>query len=384
MAFTCKRPAASLDGHASHPGAMCRKRRRVVVGTTYDYDQESRLGAGKFGAVVKARCRATGQLVAIKSLHDPADPHEVLREARFLEACGGHPHIVGFRGVTLDYVTDELCLVMDYVEGKSLKVLLSERGGGLPEATVCTFMWQLLTAAKKMHRCHIVHRDINPANILIGGDEAGGFVKICDFGVAMPMSGAPPYEEEVGMGEYRAPEMLLGKEDYDALVDTWSLGCVMAEMLSGKRIFRAAEFIYLFQRIFEVVGVPDDTTWPGFTSLPHAAPPPLVPGQQSTLRDLFPEETLSAEGFKVLNGLLTCNPDKRLTAATALKLPWFATAAANAHPSAPTAAAKIDRMAVSIKEDVVEFAPLMPPRKRVTAKKTLIRKKAPLIAPLAT
>ncbi|XBI63761.1 hypothetical protein VPH35_044110 [Triticum aestivum] len=374
MAFTCKRPTASLDGHAGQPGAMCRKRRRVVV--------ESRLGAGKFGAVVKARCRAVvkarcraiGQLVAIKSLHDPVDPHEVLGEARFLEACGGQPHIVGFRGVTLDYVTDELCLVMDYVEGKSLKVLLSERGGGLPEATVCTFMWQLLTAAKKMHRCHIVHRDINPANILVGGDEAGGFVKICDFGVAMSMSEAPPYEEEVGMGEYRAPEMLLGKEDYDALVDTWSLGRVMAEMLSGKRIFRAAEFISLFQRIYEVVGVPDDTTWPGFTSLPHAAPPPLVPGQKSTLRDLFPEETLSTEGFKVLNGLLTCNPDKRLKAATALKLPWFATAAANAHPSAPTAAAKIDTMAVSIKEEV----------KRVTAKKMLIRKKAPLIAPLAT
>ncbi|KAF7108436.1 hypothetical protein CFC21_108917 [Triticum aestivum] len=224
MAFTCKRPAASLDGHASRPGAMCRKRRRVI-GTTYDYDQESCLSRGKFGAVVKARCRATGQLVAIKSLHDPADPREVLREARFLEACGGHPHIVGFCGVTLDYVTDELCLVMDYVEGKSLKVLLSERSGGLPEATVCTFMWQLLTAAKKMHGCHIVHCDINPANILVGGEGAGrGFVKICDLGVAMSMSEAPPYEEEAGMGEYRAPEMLLGKEDYDALVDTWSLG----------------------------------------------------------------------------------------------------------------------------------------------------------------
>uniref|UniRef100_M8BPN1 Putative cyclin-dependent kinase F-2 n=1 Tax=Aegilops tauschii TaxID=37682 RepID=M8BPN1_AEGTA len=158
----------------------------------------------------------------------------------------------------------------------------------------------------------------------------------------------------------------------------------MAEILSGERILRADEFISLFQRIFQVVGMPDDTTWPGFTSLPHAAPPPLVPGQQSTLRDLFPEETLSAEGFEVLNGLLTCNPDKRLTAAAALKLPWFATAAANVHPAAPpAAAAKLDTTAVSIKEEVVEFVPLMPPRKRVTAMKTLIRKKAPLIVPPA-
>ncbi|KAM0853851.1 hypothetical protein ACQ4PT_050797 [Festuca glaucescens] len=130
---TCKRPAA-----VDRPGATtCRKRRRVV-GTTADYDTESRLGEGMYGVVVKARHRATGQAVAIKSLcnpfneHEPADARELLREARFLEG--------------------------------------------------------------RMHGCHVVHRDLKPANIIVVGEEEGGILKICDFGVALSLSEAPPYE----------------------------------------------------------------------------------------------------------------------------------------------------------------------------------------------
>ncbi|KAM3348078.1 hypothetical protein ACQJBY_021782 [Aegilops geniculata] len=370
MAAT-KRPAAAVDGHANRSGATCVKRKRI--GTTGDYDQESCLGEGMFGVVDKRRHRATGQVVAIKSFRDPgkkdepADAQEVLREARFLEACGGHPHIVGFRGVVRDYVTNELCLVMEYVQGKSLHCLLRERRGGLPEATVRDYMWQLLTAATEMHRRHVVHRDIKPANIIVG--EGEGTLKLCDFGVALSMSEAPPYRQ-AGTGKYRAPEMLLGKRDYDALVDTWSLGCVMAETINGERLFDEDNSTRLLRRIFEVVGMQDDTTWPGFTSLPFADAVSQVPTvQRSTLRELFPEETLSKEGFEVLSGLLACNPDKRLTAAAALKLPWFATIAADAHhlPSPPAAATT----AVSVKVEEVEVAPTALRRKKVTAKKYL-------------
>ncbi|KAM3316063.1 hypothetical protein ACQJBY_034290 [Aegilops geniculata] len=373
MAAT-KRSAAAVDGHANRPGATCVKRRRI--GTTGDYDHESCLGEGMFGVVHKRRHRATGQVVAIKSFRDPgkkdepADAQEVLREARFLEACGGHPHIVGFRGVVRDYVTNELCLVMEYVQGKSLHCLLRERRGGLPEATVRDLMWQLLTAATEMHQRHVVHRDIKPANIIVR--EGEGVVKLCDFGVALSMSEAPPYRQ-AGTGKYRAPEMLLGKRDYDALVDTWSLGCVMAETITGERLFDEDNSTRLLRRIFEVVGMQDDTTWPGFTSLPFAdAVPPQVPTVQgSTLRELFPEEALSKEGFEVLSGLLACNPDKRLTAAAALRLPWFATIAADARPLASPPAAAAATTTVSVKVEEVEIAPSTLRRKKVTAKKYL-------------
>uniref|UniRef100_A0A8R7UAZ2 [RNA-polymerase]-subunit kinase n=1 Tax=Triticum urartu TaxID=4572 RepID=A0A8R7UAZ2_TRIUA len=185
-------------------------------------------------------------------------------------------------------------------------------------------MWKLLTGAKTMHGRHVVHRDIKPGNILVGQD--GELVKICDFGLAISMSELPPYNQ-AGTPFYVAPEVLLGKRDYDALVDTWSIGCVMAEMLTGKTLFLGDDDDDQLWSIFRVLGVPDESTWPGFTSLPHTAEAlRLLPAghNHSRLRDLFPEEKLSEEGFQVLQGLLTCNPDKRLTAAAALKHPWFA------------------------------------------------------------
>jgi cell division cycle 2-like protein len=389
MATCNKRPAA-----VDRPGATtCRKRRRVL-GTTAHYDTEARLGEGMYGVVVKARHRATGKAVAIKSLcnpfneHEPADAREVLREARFLEACGGHPNIVGFRGVVRDYVTDELCLVMEHVQGKSLHRLLRESRGGLPENTARGFMWQLLAAARRMHACHVVHRDLKPANIIVSGEEEEGItnLKICDFGAALSLSEAPPYEN-AGTGWYRAPEMLLGFCIHDALVDTWSLGCVMAEILSGERLFQADGSVSLLRRIFEVVGAPDDTAWPGFTSREFAPEvQQVLTGQRSTLRDIFPEEKLSNEGFDLLSGLLTCNPDKRFTAAAALKLPWFASVAANAQPLLLPAAAATTTPAVSIKEEEVETAPSTLRRKRVTARKSMlpVKKKTQLIVPPAT
>uniref|UniRef100_R7WB57 [RNA-polymerase]-subunit kinase n=1 Tax=Aegilops tauschii TaxID=37682 RepID=R7WB57_AEGTA len=172
------------------------------------------------------------------------------------------------------------------------------------------FRLQTASGAKKCHARHVVHRDIKPANILIG--QEGELVKICDFGLAISLSELPPYTQ-AGTAFYLAPEMLLGKEDYDALVDTWSLGCVMAEMLTGKTLFLGDddddddtnnEIIQLWS-IFRLLGTPDDRTWPEFTSLPHTAKALqlLPPGhKQSKLRDLFPQEKLSEEGFPGVAG----------------------------------------------------------------------------------
>ncbi|CAL4934988.1 unnamed protein product [Urochloa decumbens] len=310
-----------------------RKRSRVeAFGSTEEYEETCLLGEGGFGAVVKARHRGTGEAVAIKRLTDPDGGvwrEQLLREARLHETCGDHPFIVGFRGVVRDPATAELGLVMECVGGPSVGEFLREqRRRGLlplPESTVRAAMWQLLTGAKRMHEKHVVHRDIKPENILVAGD--GRAVKICDFGLAMSMSASPPYDPDAGSLWYMAPELLLEKDDYDALVDTWSLGCVMAELINGKVLFEEGrdEEGQLVE-IFDVLGYPDDTTWPWFSSTPFAKEvlPELDVHHRSYLREMFPEAVLSRQGFEVLNGLLTCNPDKRLTAAAALKHPWFA------------------------------------------------------------
>ncbi|KAF7055024.1 hypothetical protein CFC21_062598 [Triticum aestivum] len=365
-----KRPAAAVlgAGHATTTQGSptrCKRSRVNNIRSSADYEEKTCLGEGGFGSVLLARHRATGKIVAIKYLNwedgsaEPPDATELLREAGFLEACDGNPYVVGFEGLVRDPDNVAYGLVMEYVAAPTLHEFLwnRRRGGGppLPESTVRAIMWKFFTGAKKMHDRHVVHRDIKPANILIG--QEGELVKICDFGLAISLSELPPYTQ-AGTAFYLAPEMLLGKEDYDALVDTWSLGCVMAEMLTGKTLFLGDdddddddddtnnEIIQLWS-IFRLLGTPDDRTWPEFTSLPHTAKALrlLPPGhKENKLRDLFPQEKLSDEGFQVLQGLLTCNPDKRLTAAAALKHRWFAA------PRRAPAAAKVDALSFPVKK----------------------------------
>ena len=299
------------------------------MGSTDDYEEEtSCLGAGAFGSVRKARHRGTGRTVAIKRLA-AADGSQValLREASLLEASGrDNPYVVGFHGLARSPATMDLCLVMECVGPSLCDLLLERRCGGmppLPEATVRAVMWQLLTGAKKMHDAHVIHRDIKPDNVLVSDDRTT--VKICDFGLAKYMAEPPPYGT-AGSLWYMAPEVLLGKPDYDALVDTWSLGCVMAELIDGSPLFMDSNDAGQLDVIFSVLGVPDETTWPWFSSTEFATKlkPELNKKRRNLLREEFPKKKLSAQGFQVLSGLLTCNPDKRLTAAAALKHPWFA------------------------------------------------------------
>jgi cell division cycle 2-like len=124
-----------------------------------------------------------------------------------------------------------------------------------------------------------------------------------------------------------APEMLLGKTDYDKLVDTWSLGCVMAEIIDGRVLFHGSNGEGQVCAIMDVLGVPNKKIWPWFASTSFATG--LLPRlryvqRRSLLRQRFPATMLSEQGFEVLSGLLTWNPDKRLTASAALRHPWFA------------------------------------------------------------
>ncbi|KAM0851056.1 hypothetical protein ACQ4PT_052670 [Festuca glaucescens] len=231
-----KRPAAVL-AMTTKVSATSRKKSRASIGGADEYEKLTCLGEGGFGVVQKARHRATGQIVAMKHLSSAGADEAVLRwEARFLETCNGNPYVTGFEGLARDHTSGNLCLIMEYVAAPSLHTFMWDRRHSppLPESTVRAIMWKLLTGAKLMHDRHVVHRDIKPENILISED--GKLVKICDLGLSMSMSESPPYNH-VGTVPYIAPEVLLRKPDYDALVDTWSLGCVMAEMLTGETLF---------------------------------------------------------------------------------------------------------------------------------------------------
>jgi cell division cycle 2-like protein len=339
---------AMLDDRAAAGRNRRNKRRKMLcVDSTRSYKQIGEIGSGSFGAVVKACHRRTGQTVAMKTFRRrdgkkaPA-VSQILREACFLAACGGHPNLAGLHAVARDPRTKRYSLVMEYV-GPSLRRALKDHqrvhGGPFPEAEARRVMAQLLAGAEAMHAHRIIHRDIKLGNVLVSED--GGVVKICDYGLAMSTAKAGPPYARVGTAPYMAPEVLTRRTDYDERVDLWSLGCVMAEMLSGEVLFKVddeEDYMHQLDRMFDALGAPYVDTLQTFA-------PPFAVGKllrrlarqprsshQGRLREMFPRETLSQDGFDVLKGLLTLNPKERLTAAAALRLPWF-TAAVDAPAS---------------------------------------------------
>ncbi|XBI81925.1 hypothetical protein VPH35_090728 [Triticum aestivum] len=318
--FPGDHPDFKVDTSCGAPRFTFCNRARYCSST--DYQETRALGVGAYGGVVEARHLTNGWTVAVKKplpcAHEGAGiacgcaDARTLREAAFLAACHRHRAIVELRALSLDRCAGKLSVVMECV-GPSLHE--HRRGRPFPEADVRCIMEQLLGAAKHMHGLCISHCDIKPRNILVGADGISS-VKICDLGLAH------------GTRRYMAPEMLLGKTDYDATVDTWSLGCVMAELLSGKPLFDGDDDAQQLLAIFRVLGVPLFTTWPAYESLPLAGklvtPPHVI--SRNKLRQHFPEDRLSKEGFEVLKGLLSCSIDKRLSATTALRRPWFANA----------------------------------------------------------
>ncbi|KQJ86841.1 putative cyclin-dependent kinase F-2 [Brachypodium distachyon] len=306
------------------------------------YERLEKIGEGASGVVYKARCRRTGAVVAVKRLrgycgNEDAEEEEVfLREARCLEACRGHPSLVELRAAHLDHAAGGVAafLVMEYV-GPSLAQAMRERGRPFPEAECRRLMRQLLEGARAMHESlGVLHRDLKPDNVLV---DAHGNLKICDFGMSRffakdTTKSTAPYTSPVVTLWYRAPELLLGSRDYDAGVDTWALGCIMAELLSGGApLFPGRSEMDQLNRVFDAVGMGGIESWPGFARLPRAGSPLCArPRPPSRLREMFP--ALSAAGFDVLSGLLDCRPDTRLSAADALRRPWFTDATAADSP----------------------------------------------------
>jgi Tol biopolymer transport system component/predicted Ser/Thr protein kinase len=194
------------------------------------YEILAPVGAGGMGEVYKARDTRLERTVAIK-VAAAKFSERFEREARAVAALN-HPHICTLYDVGPDY------LVMEYVEGQPLK-------GPLPVERAVEYATQILDALDAAHRMGIVHRDLKPSNILVTKNG----VKLLDFGLAKAeRAKATSAPEEtvtqsitqegviVGTLQYMAPEQLQGK-GADARSDLFSFGCVLYEMLTGKRAF---------------------------------------------------------------------------------------------------------------------------------------------------
>ncbi len=208
------------------------------------YEILSRIGEGGMGQVWKARDTRLDRIVAIKTSHKKFS-ERFEREARAVAALN-HPHICTLYDVGPDY------LVMEYVDGPEIK-------GPLPVDQTLKLAIQLASALEAAHRKSITHRDLKPANILT--IKSG--VKVLDFGLAkIEQAKAIAANDEtvtraltqegsiVGTLQYMAPEQLQGKT-IDARADIFSFGCVLYEMLTGKRAFDGANTASVIGAILE-------------------------------------------------------------------------------------------------------------------------------------
>lgn len=198
------------------------------------YYIESLIGSGGMAVVYKAQDLRAHRTVAVKVLREEfnKDQEFLRRFDREAMACAKvqHPHIVNLLDIGED--GDTRFLVMEYVEGSTLKDLIHEYGK-IPAREALRLVLQALAALGHAHQKRIVHRDIKPQNILV---DLQGQVKITDFGIARMTDSATVTVNDgniMGSVHYFSPEQAQGHAVGEAS-DLYSMGIVLYEMLTGR------------------------------------------------------------------------------------------------------------------------------------------------------
>jgi len=174
------------------------------------------------------------RLFALKTMssklsYDPSFRQRFEQEARIMASLS-HPNIVQLHSYFEE--DGKYCLVMEYVEGQSLKEL-SRKIGPIPEKRALKILRQMAEALSYAHRRGIIHRDVKPSNILL---DANDNVKVMDFGIARMTEGPGLTQTGSQMGTlvYMSPEQIRDSKNVDEKTDVYSLGVSFYEMLTGK------------------------------------------------------------------------------------------------------------------------------------------------------
>jgi eukaryotic-like serine/threonine-protein kinase len=232
------------------------------------YEITTPIGSGGMGDVYRARDTRLDRTVAIKVLppalaDDPVFRDRFEHEGRALSGLN-HPNICTVHDVgTHDGVS---YLVMEYLEGRTLADMLDH--GAMPVGEALRIAGQIADALTAAHRQGIIHRDLKPANVMIVRAGGAAMAKLLDFGLAKRarVSGAgiggdsvadgPTRAALTGAGiilgtfQYMSPEQVEGREA-DERADIWAFGCVLYEMLTGRRPFQAQTHAGLVAAILE-------------------------------------------------------------------------------------------------------------------------------------
>lgn len=195
-----------------------------------EYEIGEFLGSGKYGEVRKCTHKETGRKVAIKILNKQKMKMKnydmVWNEIEVLKLCQ-HPNILRLYDV-LENV-DYIFLVMELLEGGTLRDYMKRHNSKIPEEKARTFVRALASGLEYISQFGVVHRDIKPINILLTEDDV---VKIADFGLAVILGPSQQCKSYAGTLDFCSPEVIIGLP-YSHKADVWSLGIVAWYLLNG-------------------------------------------------------------------------------------------------------------------------------------------------------
>jgi Tol biopolymer transport system component len=257
----------------------CPRGESVIGENLLHYEIKDKIGVGGMGEVYRAHDSKLRRDVALKLLpsevvHDPDKMARFEREARVLASLN-HAHIGGIFG--LENAGAQTFLVLELVEGEDLGAVLTR--GPLPLDQVLNLGCQIAEGLETAHEQGIIHRDLKPQNIMLTSD---GSAKILDFGLAKAFE-VDPQDSSLtamptvtsartmpgtimGTAAYMSPEQARGTA-LDRRTDIWAFGCVMFEMISGRRVFDGETASDVLASVLK--------TDPAWDTLPDNLPPAL-------------------------------------------------------------------------------------------------------------
>jgi serine/threonine-protein kinase len=293
------------------------------------YRTIERIGSGGMATVLLAEDERLGRKVAVKRLHaeTPADTERRFRREARLQAALNHPNLVAIYDTHAD--DEGVLIVMEYVDGETLADAL--RRGPLAPPRALEVLRGLAGAVDYAHGEGIVHRDVKPANVLLGTD---GRIKLADLGIATAVEGTriTMSGTVLGTAAYMAPEQLEGHSP-GPVADIYSLGVVAWESLSGKRAYEGRTPLQIAHR--KATESPPDLTdaWPEAPAaaalvLARAMDPDPAQRPESAVALVSELAAALGEGTAATRALPDRNENGR---------PRAAAAAAPVEPAAPAA-----------------------------------------------
>lgn len=217
------------------------------------------IGKGTYGEVSKIKRKECGTDFVVKATNDEDYINEALNEISLLTLLQNQSNVISLCGY--EYLPEKVNMYLPLMSGSLKSVKLDKSKYGI-------YFKQIIEGVRQCHYHDILHRDLKMENIVY--DENTDTLKIIDFGLSVPLQSIKILRDGslVNTFHYRPPECLITDAyQYGQSVDIWAIGCIMYYMMTETYVIKRYNNIQAIDDIFQLLGTPNDETWPGFSTL---------------------------------------------------------------------------------------------------------------------